>query len=37
MLSKRGNHDKRKGATRLAAIRVNEIDDSLEVFVLLLT
>ena len=31
MLSKRGNHEKRRGTTRLAAIRVTEIDDSLEV------
>jgi hypothetical protein len=31
MLSKTANHNKRKGTTRLAAIRVNEIDDSLEV------
>ena len=35
MLSKRGNHDKRKGTTRLAAIRVEEIDDSLEVATLI--
>jgi hypothetical protein len=31
MLSKRGNHAKKAGSTRLAAIRVTEIDDSLEV------
>jgi hypothetical protein len=36
MLSKRGNHDKRKGTTRLAAIRVDEIDDSLEVILTIL-
>ena len=31
MLSKTQNHTKKKGGTRLAAIRVTEIDDSLEV------
>jgi hypothetical protein len=31
MLSKTGNHPKKQGTTRLAAIRVSEIDDSLEV------
>lgn len=31
MLSKTQNHAKKKGGTRLAAIRVSEIDDSLEV------
>jgi len=31
MLSKEGNHEKKAGATRLVAIRVTEIDDSLEV------
>ena len=31
MLSKNQNHIKRQGTTRLAAIRVTEIDDSLEV------
>ena len=36
MLSKEGNHEKRKGTTRLAAIRVDEIDDSLEVIIKIL-
>jgi len=31
MLSKNRNHTKRVGSTRLAAIRVTNIDDSLEV------
>ena len=31
MLSKTRNHIKKQGSTRLAAIRVTEIDDSLEV------
>jgi hypothetical protein len=31
MLSKDANHSKRAGGTRLAAIRVTHIDDSLEV------
>lgn len=31
MLSKERNHAKRQGSTRLAAIRVSNIDDSLEV------
>lgn len=31
MLSKDQNHVKKQGCTRLAAIRVTEIDDSLEV------
>ncbi len=35
MLSKQGNHEKKAGATRLVAIRVTEIDDSLEVTALL--
>jgi hypothetical protein len=33
MLSKIGNHAKKQGSTRLAAIRVTEIDDSLEVWI----
>eukprot|EP00347_Sterkiella_histriomuscorum_P018054 403346966 len=32
MLSKQSNHQKRQGSTRLAAIRVSNIDDSLEWF-----
>ena len=31
MLSKEGNHYKKKGTTKLAAIRITHIDDSLEV------
>ncbi len=31
ILNKQANHAKRQGATRLAAIRVSNIDDSLEV------
>lgn len=31
MLSKTANHNKKPGSTRLAAIRVSNIDDSLEV------
>jgi hypothetical protein len=36
MLSKNANHAKKVGTTRLAAIRVSEIDDSLEVWKLLI-
>ena len=35
LLDKRGNNNKRQGATRLAAIRVSNIDDSLEVSIAL--